>query len=391
MGAHNPMKSAGIGSLAAKYAGTAASRATNASRWWLTEFLDLFPERTAKWLVGPGRTTLVLARDGETRILELLDGGEPMCAPIRLRSADFSAESIDGFLRTRGVRRGDADIVIRLPQEMFFRRKLLLPGQAAASIDEIIAADLARRTPFRLQDVYHGHSVTTPDSSGKIVVWQWLVRRSFVHDAVAAFDLSVNDVAFVASPASRDAVGPMPFIALHLNAKNRRSWIKTSMLALICSAGGLAIAGAVLEYQRQEVMIEANDSQIATARARAQKVRAEFDRVQERQNVLSHLRSQKRDLPGLLELWEEVTRVLPVHTWLTELRLTDVPEKNEQLVAMNGFSASATDLVKLIDHSSLLADASLTAPVTIDPVEGRERFTLQAKVKRSNSYKEAAR
>jgi general secretion pathway protein L len=391
MGGTQSMKSAGIGSLAARYARIGASHATRAGLWWLTEFLNLFPERTAKWLVGPGRATLVLADDGDARILELLDSDEPICAATRLRSADFSAESIDGFLRTHGVRRGDADIVIRLPQQMFFRRKLILPTQAAASIDQIVAADLVRKTPFRLQDIYHGHSTTTQGPSGKIVVWQWLVRRAFVHDAASAFNLSVDDVAFVHSSAGNDAARPTPRIALHSNAKNRRSWIKTSVLLLLCSVGLLTVATAVLKYQRQQALIDENDSRIAAARVRAQKVRSEFDRVQGRQNVLLHLRSQRLDAPGLLDVWEEATRVLPTHSWLTELRLTEVPEKNEQLVAMNGFSAGATDLVKLIDRSPLLADASLTAPVTIDPVEGRERFALQAKVKRSDPYKEATR
>jgi general secretion pathway protein L len=313
-----------------------------------------------------------------------------MCVPIRLNSADFSAELIDGFLRTHGIRRRDVDIVIRLPQEMFFHRKLVLPTQAAASIEQIVAADLVRKTPFRLQDVYHGHSPMTPDFSGKIVVWQWLVRRAFVHDAASAFDLSVDDVAFVISSTGNHAPGPIPRIVLRSNAENGRSLIKTSMLVLLCGVGVLILATGVLKYQRQQALIEDNDSRIATARVRAQKVRSEFVRVQEKQNILLHLRSQRRDVPGLLDLWEEATRLLPAHSWLTELRLTEVAEKNEQSVAMNGFSGGATDLVKLIDRSPLLADASLTAPVTIDPVEGRERFALQAKVKRSGSYKEAA-
>jgi general secretion pathway protein L len=163
------------------------------------------------------------------------------------------------------------------------------------------------------------------------------------------------------------------------------------MLSLACSAGVLAAAVTALEYQMQQAIIETNDSRIATARVQAQKVRSEFDQVQERQNVLLRLRRQRHDVPGLLDIWEEVSRVLPAHSWLTELRLTELPEKNEQLVSMNGFSAGATDLVKLIDRSPLLADASLTAPVALDPIEGRERFALQAKVRRPGPAKEASR
>ncbi len=351
------MKSTSFGSLAAKCVRAVASHGTSAGRWWLKEFLHLLPERIAKWLIGPGRTTLVLASEGDARVFELLEGDRRVDVATKLKAADVSAQSIDGFLRLHGVRRGDADIVLRLPQDMFFRRKLVLPAQAATSIDEIIAVDMVRRTPFRLQDVYNGHSITAPDPSGKILVWQWLVRRAFVHEAASAFDLSVNDVDFVRSSTGGDAVGPTPCIALHSNAKHRRSWIKTSILTLLCGVGLVTLATGVLKYQRQQAMIEDNDMRIATARVRAQKVRSEFDRVQERQNVLLRLRDQRRDVPGLLDLWEEVTRVLPAHSWLTELRLTEVPEKNEQLVAMNGFSSGATDLIKLIDRSPLLADA----------------------------------
>jgi general secretion pathway protein L len=381
------MRSASFGPLATKYARTAASYSTRAGRWWVREFLGLFPERTAKWLVGPGRATLSLTSDGDARVLELAGSGRPKLAATRLNAADFSPASIDDFLRTHGVSRGEADIAIRLPREMIFRRRLVLPAQAASSIDEIVAADLVRRTPFRLQDIYHSHSATAPDSSGKIVVWQWVVRRAFIHDAASRFDLNINDVAFVDCSGGGDADEPFPFIALHSHAKSARSWIKTSMLLLVCGAGALPAATAMLKYQNQEAVIEANDGRIAAARVRAQKVRSEFDRLQEKQNVLVRLRSRRHEVPGLLDLWEEATRLLPGDSWLTELRITEVPEKNEQVVAMNGFSAGATDLIKLFDRSPLLADASLTAPVAIDPVEGRERFALQAKVKRSDSSK----
>jgi general secretion pathway protein L len=385
------MKSASFGLLATRYARTAASCSTRAGRWWLREFLSLFPEGTAKWLVGRSRATLSLASDGDVRVLELAGGGRPTPALTRLNAADFSAASIDEFLRTHGVSRGEADIAIRLPQEMIFRRRFVLPAQAASSIDEIVAADLVRRTPFRLQDIYHSHSATAPDSSGKIVVWQWLARRAFIHEAASRFDLSIDDVALVDCSAGGAADEPIAFIALHPHAKSRRSWIKTSMLLLACSAGALAVAAAMLKYQKQEAVIEVNDGRIAAARVRAQKVHSEFDRIQEKQNVLVRLRSQRRDVPGLLDLWEEATRLLPGDSWLTELRITEAPEKNEQVLAMNGFSARATDLIKVFDRSPLLADASLTAAVAIDPVEGRERFALQAKVKRSDSSKDPTR
>jgi general secretion pathway protein L len=362
-----------------------------AGRWWIREFLNLFPERTAKWLAGPGRGTLVLMREGDTRVLELLDGSRQVLASTRIGASDYSAASIGRFFRTHGFESADADIGIRLASGEVFRRRLILPAQAAGALDDIIATDLARKTPFRLHDVYHGHCASASDGAGKIVVWQWLVRRAFVQDAAVSFDLDIGDVAFVDTTAGADVDGPAPFIVLRPDAKARHSWIRKSMLALAGSAVVFALAAGAFKYARQQETIDTNDIRITAARGRAQKVRAEFDKIEEKQKMLLRLRMQKSDLPGLLDLWEEATRVLPAHSWLTELRLTEIPEKKEQLIAMTGFSGAATDLVKPIDESALLADASLTAPVTLDPVEGRERFSLQAKVRRPGAIREAAR
>jgi hypothetical protein len=47
--------------------------------------------------------------------------------------------------------------------------------------------------------------------------------------------------------------------------------------------------------------------------------------------------------------------------------------------------------VALVDQSSLLADASLTAPITLDPIEGRERFVLKARIKAQAWLEKASR
>jgi general secretion pathway protein L len=73
------------------------------------------------------------------------------------------------------------------------------------------------------------------------------------------------------------------------------------------------------------------------------------------------------------------------------LRLSEAPDKQDQQVTMTGFSAAGSSLVALVDRSPLFFDASLTAPIALDSVEQRERFALQAKLKRRDPIKAAAR
>jgi hypothetical protein len=58
---------------------------------------------------------------------------------------------------------------------------------------------------------------------------------------------------------------------------------------------------------------------------------------------------------------------------------------------MAGFSAAAASLVGLLDGSPLFAEAALVGPITVDATEGRERFIIQAKVKRLGLSKAASR
>ena len=125
-------------------------------------------------------------------------------------------------------------------------------------------------------------------------------------------------------------------------------------------------------------------------RVKAQRVRAMLDKLEAERAGVMRLRSQK-NAPGVLDAWEEVTRVLPSHSWLTELRLTDLPGAQEQQLVITGVSPAAASLVGLIDRSALFREAALTAPISIDPTEGKERFAIQAKLRTLDPLKTAAR
>lgn len=130
---------------------------------------------------------------------------------------------------------------------------------------------------------------------------------------------------------------------------------------------------------------------MAAVGTKAKQVRALVDQLQEKKNALLSLRRQRNEAPGLIDLWEETTRVLPSHSWISEFRLVEPAGKHEQQVTISGFSSAAPSLVGIIDSSSLLFDAALTSPIAFDAAEGRERFTLQAKVKMPEAFEEAAR
>lgn len=358
-------------------------------RWWLEEFLALFPEQFAPWLLGQGRKTLVLATEGAAFGLQLLDAGRRTLASARIERESYSPASIDGFLRSHGLERKDVAVGARLPADRFFGRTLILPVEAARALDEVVVRDLTKKTPFRLPDIYHDHATSRAAGANRIVVRQWLVRRDFVADALAPLQLDVEDLDFLDAEAQREA--PSPCIALHPDRAGRGSRVRATALALTFTSLLLGLAAGGLEYRRQQSILDELATRIEATKATAQQVRAAIDKLEQKQAVLLHLRSRKGDAPGLLDAWEEATRILPAHSWLIELRLSELADKHEQRLAMVGFSAAAPSLVALIDRSPLFGDVSLTAPIALDPLEGRERFALQAKLRKRPELKQASR
>ena len=119
------------------------------------------------------------------------------------------------------------------------------------------------------------------------------------------------------------------------------------------SACALAVLTVGLRYQRQQRVLDTLAVELDTTRSKAQRVRASLDKLGANHANLSRLRVQKRDAPSLLDIWEEVTRVLPSHSWLTELRLSDVSPGKEQQIVITGLSPVAASLVGLLDRSPM--------------------------------------
>src|SRR5262245_66274301 len=81
----------------------ASARLSEFGRWWLNEFLALFPASVAKWLTGGGRLSLVLVPERDAVALELIDEGRHPIASTRIPRTEDVPAAIADFLTTHGV------------------------------------------------------------------------------------------------------------------------------------------------------------------------------------------------------------------------------------------------------------------------------------------------
>jgi len=354
-------------------------------RWWLREFLDIFPTSFADWLIDRGAKRLVISKENDAVTLEVSSERGRTLATTRVSHAHYGLDLIDEFLHTQHLVRDQVSIGLRLAAECVFARNLLLPAETHRTIDAVLARDLATKTPFRLEDVYSDKMVYRKGE--QIHVWQWVVRRHFVEDAAKVLCLRPDDVAFIDSENQDDA--PRPYVRLRSTSANENRWVYGTFVLLILTACGLAILAGGLKYRCQQNTLDGLTVELDSARARVQRVNAALRAINEQRAGTLQLQSKKR-APGLRDVWEEITRILPSHSWLTELRVTEtVPGEAQQLV-FSGLSPAAASLVAMIDRSTFFTDAALIAPISIDPTEGKERFVIQAKLQSLDLVRTAA-
>jgi general secretion pathway protein L len=349
------------------------------AHWWLREFMVLFPERIALWLTGFGKIALLLAQDEVFVELRLRANGGAQLDSMRVVRDEYTAASIDDFLRRNGLRRSDVTIAVTLRAEQFFTRKLVLPLQAANAVDGIVARDLAEKTPFKLEDIHYDYVVA--HEADKIIVRQQLTKRDSVEAAGLAFGIDVADIGFLAAATQCEDTAPEPAITLHRHRSDRTYWARYAALTLAGSAVVLALTAGGIRYWHQQSTLDALGPQIAKTRQQAQEVRDAFAKLEHRHNSFSHLLARKHQAPALLDIWEEVTRLVPNDSWLTELRVTDASPSQDYRVAVSGFSTAAAKLVVIFDRSPLFREAALTTAIALDQTEQRERFALQAIVR----------
>lgn len=375
--ATSPFKGFFFQSRVAPFRNRASRFFSSLHSWWQSEFFELLENPTGRWLLGPQRRTLYLKDTGGT--VELRLGGDRNEPETIERCSSYSAETLNELLSARGLSRRDVDLVVLVPTERFFGRTLRLPEQTLSDLDKVIAKDLARKTTLKREDIRDSYEIERRPDSDKITVHHWIIRRSFVTQALAALDLDQAEVARIEGFGSASN----PRLAFNAAAAGKRPWYWKAVHVLALGSLVLTLAAFGLTTWRKQAAIAELAARIDTSRAKAQVIRAQIDDLDKRQSAVMRVRGDKVVRPNLSDIWDKVTATLPTQSWLTELQLAPVDASGDrgQMLRLTGFSVSAAELVTLFENAGSFTDAALTAPVSVDPNEKRERFALQMRVK----------
>jgi len=363
---------------------------TGFGRWWARELAALMPARI-RTALEHRRARPVLAFDGSRATL-----WRPAQTNGRLMMIEVAGVPLDGDPQavTAGGRaalaslartpNGDPpEVVVALPTRMSLRKTFALPAVVEPNLHQTLAFDLDRHTPFKADELYFDAAVVDRDTARNTLRVELAAARRALVDPMLRFaeSFGARVVAISVDPPAAAAASP-----LNLLPEDRRvaeaAWTRWQVLVplAILVAGAVAALALPVWQKRQEAIALGQLSEEARQRATiSDALRTELERKVGDYNFVLE---RKYAFPGAVQALDDITRLLPDDTWLTQLELRSVRGKDGQReLALRGESANAGQLVSLLEDSKVFTQAAPRSPTTkIQPGPG-EIFDVGAQLK----------
>lgn len=345
--------------------------------WWFGELAAVVPSRFRRLVSGTsqklvlefaaGEVVVGAETAGDYREIGRIDTS--LHEPARWRGAMAKL--------TRKLGRGRTNATIRLPQDKILQKSIRLPLATEENLREVLGFEMDRHTPFKSGEVFYDHRlIARDDEAQQIVVELAVAPRALVESAVGKtreFDLDPISVEI----AGDDATGDNVFNLLPLeqdDGKGRNGGRLTFALGLLALLLGALAVYIPMDRERREA--EHLLDRVASARAEAERADRLRDEINETIEAGEFLVDKKRQTPAVIELLDELTRLLPDDTWLLQF------QQQGPKITVAGYSAGASDLVGVIEQSPYFQDAEFRSIVAQDVNVGLERFQITARVER---------
>ena len=261
-----------------------------------------------------------------------------------------------------------AAIDVELPTAWIWRRSLQPIGiDSIAYLDAFVSHHIERISPWRSADVYY--QVTNRpimDDPTRLAVEVDIVPKQVVDHMVAALKPLAARLHLVACRSDDREALTIPVGARDDSQRKSIRRLVVTTLALVC----IAMAGwfASVQWRMADLDLELAelDRQIATRKAALAANRGESAL-----GAAEALHAQRAARPYTVELVDALSRILPDHAYLVDLRF------EKDLIRISGISGRTSELVPALERSGRFADVKFTAATTrLD--DGRlDRFHLE--------------
>jgi general secretion pathway protein L len=345
-------------------------------RWWLDELRYLVPSRVRQALSTDPITVQIRLHDNGTDVQQVRIRGLSNVERQRL-DGPHNPQSALAWVAKRRRRWGPlmrVDIV--LPAGRCLVRNRKVPLAAVERIGDVLALDIERATPFRMEDVRHAWRLIGPapfdDASLEVV--HVIAKRRLIDPLLAearSIGVPISAVDVLGAEGDRLGLNLLSRGEAPSSLAGRLSWAivtAATLLVLVCAAT------VVVAMQRQDQALAQLEVETDAARKEAQAVRKRVQDADTLSDRIGALRIRRAEGIRVIALWEEVTRLLPDTAWVTNLRIEN------EVLWIDGYARSASELVGIVARSPMFSGVAFSAPVVREEGRASERFQIRMKV-----------
>jgi len=159
-----------------------------------------------------------------------------------------------------------------------------------------------------------------------------------------------------------------------------RRWQVWAPLVLVFAVTFAAVLVPLVQKRQYAIALIAAEAEAAQRAQAADAVRQQLDSMQ---NDYNYILARKYAYPSIVHVVDEVTRVLPDDTWLTqfELKATGRGKDTQRDLYLRGETADAGKLIALLEDSKLVEQAAPRSPTTRIQGASGEVFDLSARLR----------
>jgi len=365
-------------------------------RWWAGELVPLIPHRL-RHAMARMRMRPVLAFEPDTAVLfvpELANSHLAYKEAARIpltgdQDAVLTAgrAAIDSLSPAAGAGNADpVEIVVALPASQVLRKTISLPAAVEDNLAQVLGYDLDRHTPFKPEEMSFDANIVGRDPVKRELRVDWAAALKTVVEQTRRRAESWG-AAVVAVTPDRPSGPPAPGKALNLlpaterpEAATLHRWSIWAPVALITVAALVATALPIWQKRGYAIALMQLAGQGRVQADASNALREQLERLTGEYNFAL---AKKYAYPSALQSVEDVTKLLPDDTWLTQLELKNTVKGKDakREILVRGESANAGRLISLLEDSNLFGEAAPRSPTTkIQPGPG-EIFDLGAQLK----------
>jgi general secretion pathway protein L len=264
------------------------------------------------------------------------------------------------------------ECALRLEEGRALVRRLSPIALPASRLRAAALLDLETATPFRTDDV-HALVMRARGSTGLAGSNYAIVKRAILDPLIEACTKANRTIGQIdiVSAAQVYSVSDSDLRRLAEGAgRPGKGWRRALMLVTILSGMG-TLAHFSVQYDGAIRQAENHAEELAVE---AKAVRTAMEQQAARIAEIQALRTSIEERKLVSAIWEELARVLPDSSFLTDLAV------KEETVSISGYSAAASSIIVALEGSDLFDQASFTAPVVKVPGNEGDRFAIDLKM-----------